>query len=104
MFMEHYTELALAIDEIAERIRALGVYAPASYAQFAELTSIEEEPGVPSADDMVRQLVAGHESVVRTARSVLPAAQAASDEGSLDVLVGRITIHEKTAWMLRSML
>lgn len=104
MFMEHYTELALAIDEIAERIRALGVYAPASYAQFAKLTSIEEEQGVPSAEDMVRQLVAGHEAVVRTARSVLPTAQEANDEGSVDVLVGRITTHEKTAWMLRSTL
>lgn len=103
-FEAHYNELALAIDEIAERIRALGVYAPASYAQFAKLTSIEEEQGVPSAEDMIRQLVAGHEAVVRTARSVLPAAQEASDEGSVDVLVGRITVHEKTAWMLRSML
>jgi starvation-inducible DNA-binding protein len=103
-FEVHYNELALAIDEIAERIRALGVYAPASYAQFAKLTSIEEEQGVPSAEDMIRQLVAGHEAVVRTARSVLPVAQEASDEGSVDVLVGRITVHEKAAWMLRSML
>jgi len=103
-FEVHYTELALAVDEIAERIRALGVYAPASYAQFAELTSIKEEPGVPDAEGMIRQLVAGHEAVVRTARSVLPLAQDASDEASVDVLVGRMTVHEKTAWMLRSML
>ncbi|MCA8921312.1 MAG: DNA starvation/stationary phase protection protein [Planctomycetes bacterium] len=104
MFMTHYTELALAVDELAERIRALGIYAPGSYAQFSELTSIREETGVPSSDDMVRQLVQGHEAVVRTARGALPAAQEAGDEATVDLLVGRMQVHEKTAWMLRSML
>ena len=103
-FEGHYTELALAVDAIAERIRALGVFAPASYAQFAELTSIPEERGVPAAEQMIRQLVQGHEAVARTARSVIPRAQEASDEATVDLLVGRLAVHEKTAWMLRSLL
>ncbi len=104
LFETHYDELALAVDTIAERIRSLGVFAPGSYAQFSELSSIEEAKGVPAADEMIRQLVQGHEAVVRTARKVLPVAQEAHDEGSVDVLVGRISVHEKTAWMLRSLL
>lgn len=104
MFEEHYTEAATAVDEIAERIRALGVAAPGTYKQFAALSSIEEEDGVPSAEDMIRQLVVGHETVVRTAREVFPLAEEASDEPSADLLTQRMQLHEKTAWMLRSML
>lgn len=104
MFEQHYSELALAVDELAERIRALGVYAPGSYAQFSKLTSISEETGIPDSEEMVRQLVHGHEAVARTARGVLPAAQEAGDEATVDLLVGRMKVHEKTAWMLRSML
>lgn len=104
LFMEHYNEMALAVDEIAERIRALGVFAPASYSQFAELTSIKEETGAPSADEMLKQLVADHETVVRTAREILPTAQEATDEATVGLVVDRMTLHEKTAWMLRAML
>ncbi len=103
MFEQQYTELATAVDEIAERIRALGEAAPGSYSQYAELSSIREETGVPSAEDMIRQLVADQEAVVRTARSVFPAAEAASDEPTADLLTQRMQVHEKTAWMLRSM-
>ena len=103
MFEEQYTELAEAVDEIAERIRALGKPAPGSYTAFAKLTSIEEEEGEPSAEDMIRQLVKGQEAVVRTARSVFPIAEAANDEPSADLLTQRMQIHEKNAWMLRSM-
>ena len=103
MFEQQYTELATAVDEIAERIRALGEPAPGSYSQYAELSSILEETGVPSAEDMIRQLVADQEAVVRTARSVFPAAEAASDEPTADLLTQRMQVHEKTAWMLRSM-
>ena len=104
MFEGHYTEAAAAVDEIAERIRALGVAAPGTYKQFAALSSIAEEDGVPSAEDMIRQLVVGHETVVRTAREVFPLAEEASDEPSADLLTQRMQLHEKTAWMLRSML
>jgi len=103
MFEEQYTELAEAVDEIAERIRALGVQAPGSYAQFSELTSIEEETGTPSAEEMIKQLVTDLETVIRTARQVLPIADEANDEPSADLLTQRMQIHEKTAWMLRSM-
>ncbi len=103
MFEQQYTELATAVDEIAERIRALGEAAPGSYSQYAELSSIREETGVPSAEDMIRQLVADQEAVARTARSVFPAAEAASDEPTADLLTQRMQVHEKTAWMLRSM-
>ncbi|MCY4396621.1 MAG: DNA starvation/stationary phase protection protein [Rhodospirillaceae bacterium] len=103
MFEQQYTELATAVDEIAERIRALGEAAPGSYSQYAALSSIGEETGVPSAEDMIRQLVADQEAVVRTARSVFPAAEAASDEPTADLLTQRMQVHEKTAWMLRSM-
>lgn len=103
MFEEQYNELALAVDVIAERIRALGVYAPGSYRQYAELTTIDEETGVPAAEDMIAQLVKGQEAVVKTARSVFPLAEKAGDEPTADLLTQRMQIHEKTAWMLRSM-
>ena len=104
MFEGQYMELATAVDEIAERIRALGVHAPGSYKQFAELTSLSEETSVPEAKDMIAQLVKDQEAVVRTARSVFPAAEAANDEPTADLLTQRMQIHEKTAWMLRSMI
>ncbi|WP_029146663.1 Dps family protein [Methylophilus sp. 5] len=104
MFETQYTELALAVDLVAERIRSLGVNAPGTYAQFGKLTSIEETIDVPKANDMIRELVAGHEAVCRTARSVFPAAEKASDEATADLLTQRLQLHEKTAWMLRSLL
>ena len=104
MFEQQYTELATAVDEIAERIRALGVPAPGSYAQFAKLTEIVEEQGTPRAEDMIVQLVKDQETVVRTARSVFPAAEDANDEPTADLLTQRMQVHEKTAWMLRAML
>lgn len=104
MFEAQYTELATAVDEIAERIRALGVTAPGSYKQFAALTSIEEETGELTAEEMIGQLVTDQETVVRTARSVFPEAENASDEPTADLLTQRMQIHEKTAWMLRSMI
>ena len=104
MFEQHYTELATAVDEIAERIRALGVKAPGTYREFAALTSIDEASGDESAEDMIRQLVVGQEAVVRTAREAFPAADAANDEPTADLLTQRMQIHEKNAWMLRSML
>jgi len=104
MFETHYTEAATAVDLVAERIRALGFPAPGTYRQFAELSSIKEEPGVPDAKEMIRQLVLGHEACVRTARGVFPAAEGAGDEPSCDLLTQRMQLHEKTAWMLRSLL
>lgn len=104
MFEEHYTELAQAIDEIAERIRALGHLAPGSYREFAELTSIEDGDNTRAADDMVRDLVEGQETVVRTCRELFPAVEAADDQPSADLLTVRMQVHEKTAWMLRAML
>lgn len=104
MFETQYTELALAVDLIAERIRSLGVYAPGTYKQFAALSSIKEEEGIPKAQDMIRVLVEGQEAVVRTARSLFPVAEKASDEATADLLTQRIQLHEKTAWMLRSLL
>lgn len=104
MFEQHYTELALAVDEIAERIRALGVKAPGSYSAFAKLTSIDEASGEESAEEMIRQLVLGQEAVVRTARTALKPTAAAGDEPTADLLTQRMQIHEKNAWMLRSML
>jgi len=104
MFEGHYTELATAVDEIAERIRALGVRAPGSYREFAERTSIEESGGGESAEEMIRQLVVGQEAIVRTARAAFPAADEANDEPTADLLTQRMQIHEKNAWMLRSML
>lgn len=104
MFEAQYTELALAVDLVAERIRSLDVYAPGTYSQFAKLSSIKESDGVPKANDMIAELVAGHEAVCRTARSVFPASDAASDEATADLLTQRLQLHEKTAWMLRSLL
>ncbi len=104
MFEQEYTELATAVDEIAERIRALGHYAPGSYAAFGKLSSISEAEDVPSATDMIGQLVAGHEAVAATARSVFPAAEEGNDEVTADLLTQRMQVHEKTAWMLRSLL
>ncbi|HEX5694140.1 MAG TPA: Dps family protein [Arenimonas sp.] len=107
MFMTQYTEQWTALDEIAERIRALGFNAPGSYAQFIKLASIKEEPGVPDAPDwkeMVRQLVAGNEAVCRTGRKVLEVADDADDDPTEDLLTQRLQIHEKYAWMLRSLL
>ena len=104
MFEQQYTELATAVDEIAERIRALGFPAPGSYAQFGSLTSIKEETGMPSAEEMIAQLAKDQEIVVRTAREVFPVADEAHDEPTADLLTQRMQIHEKTAWMLRSML
>ncbi|MFO7286361.1 MAG: DNA starvation/stationary phase protection protein [Gammaproteobacteria bacterium] len=104
MFEQQYTELATAVDEIAERIRALGHFAPGSYKAFSKLTSVQEEEGVPSAEEMIRQLVIGQETVARTAREVFPLADAAHDEPTADLLTQRMQIHEKNAWMLRSML
>jgi len=104
MFETQYTELVLAVDEIAERIRALGVFAPGSYKAYAELTDIEEETSVPNAEEMIRQLVIGQETVIRYARSVIPIAESANDEPTADLLTQRMQIHEKNAWMLRSML
>lgn len=104
MFEEHYTELALAVDTIAERIRALGHPAPGTYKAFAKLASIEMEEGVPKAQEMIRSLVKGHEAVAKTARSVFPAAEEANDQPTADLLTQRLQVHEKTAWMLRSLL
>lgn len=104
MFEEHYTELAMAVDVIAERIRALGMHAPGTYAEFVRLSSIQEVPGVPKAEEMIRLAVSGHEAVVRTARSIFAVVEKASDEASADLLTQRIQLHEKTAWMLRSLL
>jgi starvation-inducible DNA-binding protein len=104
MFEAQYTELALAVDLVAERIRALGLPAPGSYAQFTRLSSIREETGVPSADAMIRQLVEGQEAVARTAREVFPVAERAEDQATMDLLTQRLQVHEKTAWMLRSLL
>ena len=104
MFEDEYTELATAVDEIAERIRSLGHPAPGSNAAFSRLSSIEESEKVPSTEDMIRQLVAGHEVVAATARSIFPAAETGKDEVTLDLLTQRMRVHEKTAWMLRSLL
>jgi starvation-inducible DNA-binding protein len=104
MFETQYTELATAVDLIAERIRALGSPAPGTYAEFGTLSSIKETRGVPKADKMIRLLVEGQEAVVRTARSVFPLAEKAGDEATADLLTQRIQLHEKTAWMLRSLL
>ena len=103
MFEEHYTELAVAVDDIAERIRSLDVAAPGTYKAFAELSSIEEVDGVPTAGDMVIILTKSHEQVVKTCREALKIAQDASDESSAALISDRMRIHEKTAWMLRAM-
>jgi len=102
MFEGHYTELSVAVDDIAERIRSLDVAAPATYKAFAELSSIEEVEGVPNAEEMVAILTRGHEQVVRTCRLALGVAQSADDESSAALISDRMRIHEKTAWMLRA--
>ena len=104
MFETQYTELALAVDLIAERIRALGNPAPGTYAEFIKLSSIKEPQGVPTATEMIKQLVEGQEAVVRTARSVFPVVDEAHDEPTADLLTQRMQLHEKNAWMLRSLL
>jgi starvation-inducible DNA-binding protein len=104
MFMEQYTELWNALDAIAERIRSLGYPAPGTYAEFVKLTSITQPEGVPAALDMVAVLVKSHEAVARTARNVFPSADKAGDESTADLLTQRLQVHEKTAWMLRSLL
>lgn len=104
MFMTQYTELWNALDAIAERIRSLGFPAPGTYKAFARLASVEMVEGVPEAMEMVRWLVKGHEAVARTARNVFPAAEKGSDESTADLLTQRLQVHEKTAWMLRSLL
>ncbi|WP_020208951.1 Dps family protein [Gilvimarinus chinensis] len=104
MFETQYTELAVAVDDIAERIRSLGYPAPGTYKQYAELSSIKEEQGVPTAKEMIASLVAGQEAVVKTARALYPVVDKASDEATGDLLTQRIQLHEKTAWMLRSLL
>ena len=102
MFEEHYTELATAVDDIAERIRALDFPAPGTYKEFVELSSIKEVEGVPSAADMVTLLTQGHEQVIRTCREVLKVAQEADDESTASLVSDRMVVHEKTAWMLRA--
>jgi starvation-inducible DNA-binding protein len=104
MFETQYTELALAVDLIAERIRALGLPAPGTYKQFVELSAIREDEGIPKAQDMIRLLVEAHETVARTAREAFKSAEGASDQPTCDLLTQRMQVHEKTAWMLRSLL
>ena len=104
MFMEQYTEAWNAIDLVAERIRSLGHYAPGTYKEYLGLARVKETPGVPKAEQMVRLLIEGQEAVVRTAREVLPLAERADDQPTLDLLTQRMQIHEKNAWMLRSLL
>lgn len=104
MFETQYNELALAVDLIAERMRALDVFAPGTYREFSKLTSIKESSAVPNADAMIAELVDGHEAVCRTARQIFPATSDAADEATADLLTQRLQLHEKTAWMLRSLL
>jgi starvation-inducible DNA-binding protein len=104
MFEQQYNELWTATDLIAERIRSLGAYAPVSYGQLGKLTSIEQPTEVPAALDMVRQLVGGHEAVAKQIRRVFPTADKAGDQATMDLLTQRLQVHEKTAWMLRSLL
>jgi len=104
MFEEQYLELRDAVDVIAERIRALGSFAPGSYSEFARLSSVPDEEGVPAAEDMIRRLGDGHELLVRAARPLGAKAEEAGDVATADLVTQRITIHEKTAWMLRSSL
>ncbi len=104
MFETQYTELSLAVDLVAERIRALGFPAPGTYSEYARLSSIPETVGVPNANEMIKLLVEGQEAVVRTARSIFPVADKVNDEPTADLLTQRMQVHEKTAWMLRSML
>ncbi|MEO8402881.1 MAG: DNA starvation/stationary phase protection protein [Gammaproteobacteria bacterium] len=102
MFEEEYIELATAVDEIAERIRALGAIAPASFSEFLKLTSLKEETSTPNAIEMVKKLLNDHETVIKHLQSMMPIAQEAKDEATLDLLINRTEVHQKTAWMLRS--
>ncbi len=104
MFEGQYVELAEAVDTLAERIRALGFFAPGSYREFAKLSSIEEAQGVPNAEEMIRQLTQDHEAIARRTREEAPIAESANDESTADLLTQRLQIHEKTAWMLRALL
>jgi starvation-inducible DNA-binding protein len=104
MFQTQYNELWLAADEVAERIRVLDVFAPGSYSQFGKLTTIKEEAGVPDWKNMITQLVEGHDIAAATARAAIKVADKAGDEGTADIVTGRLKEHEKTAWMLRSLL
>ncbi|MEN9946492.1 MAG: hypothetical protein RLZZ293_878 [Pseudomonadota bacterium] len=104
MFETHYTELALAVDLIAERIRALGFIAPGSYAEFSQLTKINEHTGDVVAQDMIKFLIQAHETVISTARGILDVADQANDQVTLDLITQRLQVHEKTVWMLRSLL
>ncbi len=104
LFMQQYTELWQSLDLIAERIRALGMHAPGTYRQFAELSSIKESEGVPRANQMLRQLLEGQEAVARTARAAFTTAEQANDQPTCDLLTQRLQVHEKNAWMLRSLL
>ena len=104
MFEQQYNELSLAVDAIAERIRALGFPAPGTYSAYAKLSSIKETEGVPSAEEMIQLLVEGQEAVARTARQIFPTVDEANDEPTADLLTQRMQVHEKTAWMLRSLL
>jgi len=104
MFMGQYTEMWNALDIIAERIRSLGHYAPGTYAEFSKLSSIKESKAVPKAEQMIKELIEGHESVIRTIREMFPTAEQAKDQTTMDVLTQRLDVHEKTAWMLRSLL
>jgi starvation-inducible DNA-binding protein len=104
MFEDQYTELAGAVDQVAERIRALGAPAPAGYKAFQALTAIEEKDGALSAEEMVADLLDGHRIVARTAKSTLEAAEAADDQVTVDLMVQRMAVHDKTAWMLQSTL
>ncbi len=104
MFEKQYQELALAVDTIAERIRALGFPAPATYGAFTRLSKIKEQDGVPPAEEMIKLLVQGHEAVVSTARELFPVSEKVHDEATVDLLTQRMQIHEKEAWMLRSLL
>jgi len=104
MFEAQYNELWIAIDEVAERIRALGDKAPGSYAEFSKLTQVPAEVQAESATEMISALVEGNEAVIRSARALFPAAESANDQVTLDLLTQRLQVHEKTAWMLRSLL
>lgn len=104
MFEAHYTELAMAVDVIAERIRALGIKAPGSYAAFGRLSTVPDTDGAPKALEMVKLLVEAHETVIRTARQVVHVAEEAGDQATADLGTQRLQLHEKTAWMLRSLL
>lgn len=104
MFMGQYTEMWNALDIIAERIRSLGHYAPGTYSEFVKLTSIKESKSIPKATKMIEELIQGHEAVIKTTREIFSAAEDAKDQTTMDVLTQRLDIHEKTAWMLRSLL